>query len=87
MISMYLSLPKKIRQVAYLLCMLKPGEYMDLSPAVFDVKAETLQTYVHLINGLYGRRYRAYGGVVRKDGKRLHKPEGHMLRVHYIGLR
>lgn len=84
---MYLSLPKKVRLMAYQLCMLKPGEFMDLPPAVFKVKAETLQSYLHQINGLYGRRYRAYGGITRKEGRRQHKPASHALRVHYLGIR
>ena len=84
----YASLPPKVRQMGYWLLTLKPGEFMDLSPSVFKVRAETLQSYLHKLNGLYGRRYRAYGGVTKhSDGRRKYKPSTHCLRVHYLGVR
>lgn len=87
-VNMYSTLPKKLQQVGYWLLTLKPGESMDLSTAVFRVRAETLQSYVHKLNGLYGRRYRAYGGITKQpDGTRNVKPSNHCLRVHYLGKR
>lgn len=85
--NLYANLPPKVRKIGYWLLTLKPGESMDLSPSVFEVRAETLQSYLHKINGIYGRRYRAYGGITRKDGERQHKPPTHCLRVHYLGER
>lgn len=85
--NIYANLPPKVRQIGYWLLMLKPGECMELSPEVFGVRAETLQSYLHKLNKLGGRRYRTYGGIKVIDGVRLHKPDNHCLRVHYLGTR
>ena len=85
---MYTTFPEKLQQVGYWLLTLKPGEYMELPPSVFGVRAETLQSYVNRLNGIYGRRYRTYGGLTKnKDGTRNHKPNTHSLTVHFLGTR
>lgn len=81
---MYLSLPEKMRHIAYNLCMLRPGEHMQLDPLQFRVSIETIQNYVTHINGLYGRYYRTMNGVTRKAGKRVRRPAGSMLCVQML---
>lgn len=81
---MYLSLPEKIRRIAYSLCMLRPGEHMHLDPHQYRVSLETVQNYVAHINGLYGRRYRTMNGITRKNGRRVTRPAGSVLCVQML---
>lgn len=81
---MYLSLPEKMRRIAYNLCMLRPGEHMHLDPRQFNVSTDTIQNYVTHINGLYGRQYRTMNGITRKAGKRVTRPAGTLLCVQLL---
>ena len=72
------------KNIAHWLLLLKPGESMDLSPEAFGSNVETLQQYVHAINGLEGRRYKCFGGLRKRRGKRIYRPEGSVLRVQAV---
>lgn len=81
---MYSSLTGTKKAIAHWLLLLKPGESMDLRPEAFGATVETLQQYVHGINGMEGRRYKCFGGLRKRRGKRLFRPEGSALRVQAV---
>ena len=88
MIPDYRTLPKKVRTIANWLLILKPGEFMDITQKDFGVKPETVQTYIHQIEGMFGRHYRCFGGVVKHENKhRRWRSPDQPIRVQYLGVR